>query len=62
MTMPDDTGQDCARCVMCGVVLTAEEIHYYDASCNDCEGEWEDRMRRYREGAEDPMLDLLFSA
>lgn len=62
MTTPDDTCRYCARCVVCGAVLTAEEVHYYDNSCNDCEGDWSDRMDRYRKGAEDPMLDLLFSA
>lgn len=53
---------DVRRCFVCGAVMTQEEAYYYENFCNDCEGDWEDRCRRYREGSNDPMLDLLFSA
>lgn len=34
---------DASQCVSCGVGLTAEERHYYERSCERCEGiqHWE---------------------
>jgi hypothetical protein len=45
----------------CGNVLTPEERHYYGSTCNDCEGEWCQRIEAWRIGGTDPACDQMFS-
>lgn len=47
------------RCNVCGQVLTSEEVEYYEYRCEACEVDWSDRLHRYMDGANDPLLDLM---
>lgn len=47
-------------CVECGEVLGADDRHYYDGRCNDCETAWHARIAYWRAGGCDPMLDAMF--
>ena len=48
------------RCANCYALLTAEEQRYYLINCEKCEAEWSERMRLYRQGADDPEFDALY--
>ena len=52
---------DVSHCCDCGKILTADEAYWYSYRCDECEGDWAERMENYRHGVDDPMLDLLFS-
>lgn len=47
-------------CAECGRVLTDEERHYYGSRCEECEGDWSDRIHHWRQGGEDPELDAMY--
>ena len=49
------------KCIACGKVLTAEELHYYEIKCNACERAWNARVQAWRKGAHDPELDAAYS-
>lgn len=49
-------------CQDCGAVLTADEARHYEYRCEACEKQWHDRTCAWREGAEDPEMDALYSA
>jgi hypothetical protein len=46
-----------APCCDCGRELTAEEIHYHETRCNDCEGVWLDAIETWRHGGRNDYLD-----
>lgn len=46
----------------CGAVLTADERHWYGATCERCERAWSDRLDVWRAGGVDPELDRMFGA
>ncbi len=49
-------------CTDCGAIMTDEERYWYGYRCEACEGEWADRITKWRNGAADAELDLLYSA
>jgi hypothetical protein len=49
-------------CRECRLVLTDNEIKYYEDRCEDCERDWLERIEDWRHGGEDKGLDELYSA
>ena len=49
-------------CQDCFKTLTKEEEHYYGIRCEGCEQFLEERIHRWRSGAEDEELDALFTS
>lgn len=47
-------------CSGCGNALTDNERHYYIHRCETCERKHWERIRAWREGAEDKELDRMF--
>ncbi len=46
----------------CGRVLTGEERHYYESSCEECMRAWDGAIDAWRRGQQDnPYLDRIFS-
>ncbi len=46
----------------CGNILTDEERHYYETSCEICTRRWDDRIDAWRRGGADVDLDKMFDA
>jgi len=46
----------------CGAVLTPEERHYYGDCCEECEGEWCERIERWRRGGLDKIMDQTYGS
>lgn len=44
----------------CGKVLTDEELHYYEDSCEACMRLWGDVVAAWRRGGENAELDAMF--
>lgn len=47
-------------CQTCGKVLTDEERRWYGSTCNQCEGEWLERIEAWRRGGPDVELDAIY--
>lgn len=46
----------------CGKVLTDEERHYYERSCEECTRAWGEAIDAWRKGGENKELDAIFDA
>lgn len=49
-------------CRDCAVVLTSEEIEFYEYRCEPCERVFSERLCAWRHGAHDPEIDEMFAA
>mgnify|MGYP007083427295 CR=1 FL=1 len=47
-------------CYDCLRPLTDEERHYYETRCEACEGEWQERLQRWKRGHDDAEFDQLY--
>lgn len=48
-------------CRDCGKPLTCEEAHWYEYRCEQCEGEWYERIQDWRAGEPDAELEEMFA-
>ncbi len=48
-------------CNTCDDELTVEEHRYYDDRCKECERAWQERVKAWRKGGVDRLLDEIYS-